>query len=125
MPSKTRQRIEEYEYYENLPSYDDVMNNLECQENFTKHDKYMTDNELRNYIGNIYFEEEDNYERYGLEFMNNEVEETEDGRKYVIYDYDYDMNKYGDIVKVNSYIYLDEEDMGEKKLTLEDMVKRK
>ena len=61
MPSKTRQRIEEYEYYENLPSYDDVMNYLECKENFTKHHRFRTDNELRDYIHN-YFEEEDNYE---------------------------------------------------------------
>ena len=127
MRSKTRQAKEEYEYeyYENLPDYDEVMEFLECQENKEKYKLNMTDNELRNYIDNNYFEETDNYERYGLEFMNKEVEETEDGRKYVIYDYDYDMNKYGDIVKVNSYIYLDEEDMGEKKLTLEDMVKRK
>ena len=125
MRSKTRQALQEdYEYYENQPYYVDVMNNLERLENKEKYKMKMTDNELRNYIDNNYFEETDNYERYGLEFMNNEVEETEDGRKYVIYDYDYDMNEYGDEFKVNSFIYLDEEDKGKKKLTLEDSTKR-
>ena len=79
----------------------------------------MTDNELINYIDNIHFEKEDNFERYGFDFMNNEVRETKHGRKYIVFDYD--QNEYGDIIE--DRIYLDEEDMG-KKLSLEDIIKR-
>ena len=79
----------------------------------------VTDNELINYIDNIHFEKEDNFERYGFYFMNDEVKETKQGRKYIVFDYD--QNEYGDIIE--DRIYLDEEDMG-KKLSLEDIIKR-
>ena len=80
----------------------------------------MTDNELINYIDNIHFEKEDNLKRYGFDFMNDEVKETKHGRKYIVFDYD--QNEYGDIIELR--LYLDEEDMGEKKKSLEDMIKR-
>ena len=101
MRSKTRQQLmlKEYEYNENLPDYDDVINEIETRNNFEDYGYNENDKDLREYLDELILKNRENvtdvynYTKSNIPpkeftYTKNDIHIYEDGKKSILVDED-------------------------------------